>query len=273
MYIDTHAHLFFSEYRDDFDDMLARAFDAGVRSIVVPGTDVVTSRQAVALADRYPQLYACVGVHPHEAGKMTPEIFREIEHLSEHPRVVAIGEIGLDYHYDFSPPEVQHRVFSAHIALAIRRDLPIVVHSREAEPDTLRLVREQAGSAPGWRPGTAVRRGMRGVFHCFPGNSAMAQEVFGLGFVISFPGPVTFPSRPARPNLMHEVAIATPLNQILLETDSPYLTPVPHRGKRNEPSYLPLIARVIAEAKSITVAEVAEQTTRTAHELFGIPIS
>jgi TatD DNase family protein len=272
MLIDTHAHLFFAEYNDDFEEMLARAHAAGVGSVVIPGTDLATSRQAVSLAERYPQLYACVGIHPHEAGKLTPEIFSEIERLSEHPRVVAIGEIGLDYHYDFAPHDVQQRVFADHIALAIRRNLPIVIHSREAEPDTIRIVELLTLAAPGWRVGSGGSRGLRGVFHCFPGDTAMAQRVIDIGFVISFPGPVTFPARAAKPNLMHDVVTAIPLENILLETDSPYLTPVPHRGKRNEPSYLPIIAQTVAVRKNITVAAVADRTTRTAHELFGIPI-
>ena len=271
MLIDTHAHLFFDEYRDDLDGVIARAEEAGVGAIVIPGTDLATSREAVALADRYPRLYAAVGVHPHEAAKASSDTFAALEQLSMHPRVVAIGEIGLDYHYDFSPPDVQHAVFSEQIGLAIRRNLPVIIHTREAEADTLSIVTGMTDAAPDWKSAKDGGRPLRGVFHCFPGDETMARRVISAGFLISFPGPVTFPARPGRPNSMHDVVTAIPLEHILLETDSPYLTPVPHRGKRNEPSYLPLIAQTVAERKQIPFGEVERCTTATACALFGFP--
>ncbi len=268
-FVDTHAHLFFKEYEADLDLVLMRAVDAGVAQVVVPGTDLATSREAIALAERHPMLFAAVGIHPHEASTADAAALAEIERMSVHPRVVAIGEIGLDYHYDFSPRDTQRSVFAEQIGIAIRRNLPVIIHSREAESDTLDIVRRLSNSAPEWcRPGP---RGRRGVFHCFPGDTRMAEEVIALGFFLSFPGPVTFPARPNKPNAMAEVASAVGLEHVLLETDSPYLTPVPNRGKRNEPSMIPEIARKVAELSGRAIEDVAQTTTRNAEWLFSLP--
>ncbi len=268
-FVDTHAHLFFKEYRADLDVVLSRAADAGVTRVVVPGTDLSTSREAVTLTEQHPMIFAAVGVHPHDASSADSDALAEIEQLSGHPRVVAIGEIGLDYHYDFSPRDIQRNVFSAQIALAARRGLPIIIHSREAEDDTERIVRECCERTPAW--GMKDSRGRRGVFHCFPGDIGMAERVTTLGFFVSFPGPVTFPARPSKPNGMAEVAAALPLDHILLETDSPYLTPVPNRGKRNEPAMIPDIARKVAELSGRDIEEVARVTTKNAEWLFSLP--
>jgi len=273
MYVDSHAHLFKKDYAADLDDVLSRARDAGVDWIVNPGTDLETSREAIELAERYDIIYACVGYHPHEAARCDGRTLEEIEALSHHEKVVGIGEIGLDYHYDFSPRDRQQEVFALQIDIARRRKLPIVIHSREAEEDSLRIVeRKLTGESP-WRitadgdgEGAAARRG---VFHCFPGDEAMARKVNGWGFYISIPGPVTFVSKPQKPNLMAEVAARIPLDQMMLETDSPYLTPVPFRGKRNEPSRLPLIALRIAELKGVPVEEVGRVTSESGRKLFG----
>ena len=267
MFIDSHAHLFFKDYESDLDDVLQRARDAGVTAIVIPGTDLETSRASVELANKYAMIYACVGFHPHDAAKADEATLAEIEELSHHPRVVAIGEIGLDYHYNFSPPERQRDVFAAHIDIAQRRGLPIVIHSREAEQDTLRIVHEAIGNQPQWRNGEP-----RGVFHCFPGDVAMAQQVIGWNFMISIPGPITFSNKPAKPNTMIPVVQQIPMEHILLETDSPYLTPVPHRGKRNEPANIPLIAQTIAQLQGRPIEEVARFSTAGAQKLFGIRV-
>jgi TatD DNase family protein len=267
MIIDTHAHIFFKDYHTDFEDMLKRSSDAGIQSIVSPGTDLQTSRLSVELADRYPMVYACVGFHPHDASKADEPSLAEIETLSHHPKVVAIGEIGLDYHYNFSPKEIQRVIFREQIDLAIRRNLPIVIHSREAETDTLMIVEEKTSGAEMWRSG--IRKG-RGVFHCFPGDATMAAKVISWGYYISIPGPVTFLIKPGKPNLMAEVAMNISMDHLLLETDSPYLTPVPYRGKRNEPSYIIHIARKIAELRKCTFDEVCDRTTRNAENLFGL---
>ncbi len=267
MFIDSHAHLFFGEFGTDLADVLKRAQDAGVEIIVVPGTDLETSHEAVALAERFNSIYAAVGFHPHEARKADRASLEEIEKLSFHERVVAIGEIGLDYHYDYSPREAQREVFSAQIDIARRRHLPIVIHTREAEEDTLKIVGAKLEQDQAWMRDSARPKG---VFHCFPGDDQMARKVTGWGFRISIPGPVTFEGTTKRPNTMAAVAAATPLEQILLETDSPYLSPVPYRGKRNEPSRIPLIAARIAELRGITPEEVGRTTSAAARSLFGL---
>jgi len=266
MYIDTHAHLFFEDYSSDLAEVLSRAGDAGVERIVVPGTDLATSRESVALAERFEQIYAAVGFHPHEAAKATDEQLGEIEQMCTHEKVVAIGEIGLDFHYDYSPRDKQQTVFEHQIGIAARHDLPIIIHTREAERETLAIIEQQLRSLPEWRP----QGKPRGVFHCFPGDVGMARTILGWNFFLSIPGPVTFPAKPARPNTMAEVVTEIPIEHVLLETDSPYLTPVPFRGRRNEPSNIPLIAQKIADLRGQKIEEVAGATTKAARMLFGI---
>lgn len=266
-FVDSHAHLFFKEYQDDLGEVIRRAQDAGVVRIVNPGTDLATSRASIELAEKYEMIYAAVGFHPHDASKADDASLQEIETLSRHPKVVAIGEIGLDYHYNYSPPEKQREVFARQLGIANRRNLPIIIHSREAEPDTLRIVGEI--SLLNSSPSIAQRRG---VFHCFPGDATMARKVIGWGFYISIPGPVTFPVKPNKPNSMADVVAEIPMRHMLLETDSPYLTPVPHRGKRNEPSNIPIIAAKIAEVKELSVDEIARESSAAVQRLFNIPM-
>lgn len=279
--VDSHAHLFFKDFEKDFEDVLRRARDAGVDSIICPGTGLNTSRRAVELAEKYDSIYAAVGFHPHDSSKSwlpnnSPDksALEEIERLSHHPKVVAIGEIGLDYHYIFSPPEVQRAMFAAQIDIACRRDLPIIIHSREAEHDTLRIVEEKTAENESWGRSRAHPfdrfPAPKGVFHCFPGDSKMAWKVINCGFYVSLPGPVTFPSKPGKNNLMAEVAEHVSVEHILLETDSPYLTPHPFRGKRNEPANLTFIAKRIAELQDLSVADVVRATNFGVHRLFGI---
>ena len=270
MFVDSHAHLFFHEFQPDFEDVLKRAQEAGVRYIICPGTDLETSRESIALAEKYEMIYACTGFHPHDASKAHESALAEIETLSRYPKVVAIGEIGLDYHYNFSPPEKQRDVFSRQIDIAQRRNLPIVIHSREAEHDTLCIVEEKMKAVPSWRRSADGRPAPKGVFHCFPGDSGMARMVIDWGFFISIPGPVTFGSKPTKPNAMAEVVSKIPLEHILLETDSPYLTPAPNRGKRNEPSNIPHIARKIAELQDRSVEDVGRVSSLGVKMLFGV---
>lgn len=269
--IDSHAHVYYSEYGEDAAEVVGRAAGAGVRAIVCPGTNLTTTREALAMASDHDMVYAAVGVHPHEASSADDTVLGEIGRLRDQPKVVAIGEIGLDYHYNFSPPDVQRRVFEAQIRLARTCRLPVIIHSREAEEDTLRLVEEAVNAHPDWRGRPGVNEPARGVFHCFPGDLEMARRVLDLGFYVSFPGPVTFPVKPSRPNVMAEVAASVPLDRVLIETDSPYLTPHPHRGKKNEPSYLPLVAGKLAELRGIGVEDVCSITAGNAERLFGIP--
>ena len=265
MFIDSHAHLFFKDFQNDLNEVIKRARDAGIEYIVNPGTDLETSKESIELAEKYDMIYACVGFHPHDATKADDRSLEEIEKISRHPKVVAIGEIGLDYHYNFSSPEKQREVFAWQIEMAQRRNLPIVIHSREAESDTLRIVEEKLHSNSNWRV-----TGAKGVFHCFPGDVAMARKVIGWGFYISIPGPVTFPVKPNKPNSMADVVTKIPIEHILLETDSPYLTPVPHRGKRNEPSNIPLIAQKISELQGISIEAVSAASSKAACKLFSI---
>jgi TatD DNase family protein len=262
-YIDSHAHLFFADYTDDLDAVLSRANEAGVGMIIVPGTDVKSSQEAVMLAERHKNIFACVGIHPHEVAKASHQDLIEIQKLSEHSKVVAIGEIGLDYHYDFSPRDVQRAFFAEQLEIAVRRDLPVVLHMREATEDTLSIVEYAVHVNPKWKENS--REPMRGVFHCFPGTAEQALEVQNLGFCISYPGIVTFKNSESL-----EVLKQIGIHHVMLETDSPYMSPVPLRGKRNEPANIVLIGRRIAEGLDISEEEVASITTNNALRVFGL---
>lgn len=269
-FIDSHAHLTSKEFDADRDDVLQRAADAGVRFVLNPATNLDDSRRAVELADRHAMVYAAVGFHPHDARLADDRALESIEELSRHPKVVAIGEIGLDFHYNYSPRDVQDRVFRAQLALAQRRDLPVIIHTRESLEQTVATVQESISRAPGWREKAKDKNsrtaGPRGVFHCYPGDVATAWQLVGMGFYVSFPGIVTFKN----PGDALTVAGAISPEHLLLETDSPYLAPVPHRGKRNEPSYIPAIADRIAAAQQLTAEDIARTTTYNAFRLFGI---
>lgn len=271
-FIDSHAHIFYEDFRADLDGVMARAAASGIAAVVCPGTNLSTSRESVRLAGRFEGVWAAVGIHPHEASSADEQAFGEILSLSRDPRVVAIGEIGLDYHYDFAPREVQREVFARQLGLARERGLPVVIHSREAEEDTLRIVTEAVGADPSWRGRPGADPVARGVFHCFPGDVEMARQVIDLGFYISFPGPLTFAEKPGKPNLMAAVARIAPLGRVLLETDSPYLTPAPHRGTRNEPSYVAIIARRLSELSGKPLEEVSAATNANAANLFNITV-
>lgn len=272
MFIDTHAHLFVKEFRDDLDSVIQRAREAGVEYIISPATDLETSHKTIALAEKYDMVYACVGIHPHDASKGDDQALEEIEKLSSHPKVVAIGEIGLDYHYNFSPPDKQKEIFRKQIDIARRRNLPIVIHSRKAEEDVLQIVESAVNVDSNWRKNIVRDRfpAPKGVFHCFPGNVAMAWKVINMGFYISLPGPVTYNSKPQQSNSMIDVGTRVSPEHILLETDSPYLTPSPYRGKRNEPCHIPHIARKIAELQGLSLEDIARTSSLGAFKLFGI---
>jgi len=269
MYIDSHAHIFFEDYKSDLDDVLKRAREAGVEAIVVPGTTLETSEEAVRLAGQHDDVYATVGIHPHEASKSTPEVLKRIEELSLNPKVVAIGEIGLDYHYDFSPRDVQRDVFVKQIEIAVRRNLPIVVHTRESLEDAFLTVEDAVKLHPDWRRDKlnihTRNPALRGVFHCFPGGAEDVWRLLDLGFFVSYPGIVTFKNSPAI-----ETVKKIGYDHILIETDSPYMSPVPHRGKRNEPANVVLIARKIAEVFSVSEEDVGRAATFNTKRLFNI---
>lgn len=269
MYIDSHAHIFFDEFSEDLDQVLRRSAEAGVSTVIVPGTTLETSRMAVSLAETHSGVFACVGFHPHDAGAAGDDELREIEKLSNHPRVVAIGEIGLDFHYDHSPRERQLDVFRKQLEIAARRNLPVVIHTRDSVEVSIREVRKAAEEHGEWRSRGFEKgsvKGARGVFHCFSGTADEARTLFSYGFFVSYPGMVTFKKSPVLETLR-----TLGFENILLETDSPFLAPVPLRGKRNEPANIPLIANRIAEIVRTTPGIIAEQTSANSRHLFSLP--
>ncbi|MES1258883.1 MAG: TatD family hydrolase [Acidobacteriota bacterium] len=243
--IDSHCHLDDAKYAQDLDAVLDRAAQAGVARILCIGTGDGPPQLdcAIRLAERYEQISATVGVHPHEAAKVTPKTLDDLRDLGRHPRVVAFGEIGLDYHYDFSPREIQREVFTQQLKLARELDLPVTIHTREAWDDTLEILREN------WRG--------PGIFHCFTGDAPQAQQALALGFHLAFGGVLTFRTA----ENIREAARITPDDRLLVETDAPYLAPIPWRGKRNEPSFMPETVRRLAEVRGATPEHIAAITT------------
>jgi len=250
--VDTHAHLDFSAFDADREAVIARAAAAGVRWIVNPGADLESSRRAVRLAQQHEGVYAAVGVHPHEAQACTPATLAELRRLARQPKVVAIGEIGLDYYRDLSPRPAQRQAFRQQLELAAEVGLPVLIHDREAHEDILAILSES-------RP--------RGILHAFSGDLRMAQRVIALGLYIAVGGPITYQNARVLPALLP----ALPADRLVLETDCPYLTPHPYRGQRNEPAYLRLVAERLAELRGVSFAEMARQTTENARRALGIP--
>ena len=252
---DTHAHLHFPEFDADRDEMLARARAGGVRRMLTIGTEPATSRAAVALAAREADVWATVGIHPHDAAEADAAAVDEIERLAAEPRVVAIGEIGLDYFRNLSPREDQRRVFRALLGIARRAGKPVVVHCREAHEDVLAILAEERVDD------------VRGIMHCFSGDVAIARRCLDLGLVISLAGPVTYPNARALP----EVARFVPADRLVVETDCPFLPPQSYRGKRNEPAYLAITAARVAELRGEPIEAMAARMTANACALLGIP--
>lgn len=251
--IDSHCHLDFDVFDNQRDKMVADADEAGVHTIVNIGVDIPSSKRSVELAEQYGCIYATVGIHPHDARKVDERTIGELRELAEHPRVVAIGEIGLDYYRDMSPRNVQQRVFREQLELACDVKLPVVIHTRESFEDSLTIVRDYVDHLPG------------GVFHCFPGDVEEAERVFDIGFVISVGGIITFKS-----SMMSRMVAEVPLENVLLETDAPYLAPVPFRGKTNCPAYVVHTCRKLAEIRGESVQEVEKITDRNVRKLFGL---
>ena len=253
--IDTHCHLNSPDFAADLPDVLRRACEAGVERLVCVGYDMESSVRAVELANEFAEISAVVGIHPHDADTLTPEAEDQLRSLaSNRGCVVGIGETGLDYYRNLSPREVQQQAFRRHIRLAQELELPLVIHSRDAGEDVLNVLREEGMPA----------RGV--VMHCMPGDADFARGSIELGCYVGIDGPVTFKNA----QVLYEIVGGLPIERILLETDCPYLTPHPYRGKRNEPSYLPLIAAKVAEAQGLTVEEVSAMTTANARKLFGL---
>jgi TatD DNase family protein len=255
MLIDSHAHLEMKEFDSDREDVIKRAGEVGVAFIVTVGTNLALSRKAVALAQKYENIYATIGIHPHDAAKTDNKTFESLKELAQKQKVVAYGEIGLDFFRNISSQDKQIEIFGLQLELARELNLPVIIHDREAHQQALKMVKA-----------SGVRRG---VFHCFSGDYVMAKQCIDLGFYISIPGVVTY----EKAKTIQDVAGHVPLSSLLLETDAPYLTPVPHRGKRNEPSYIINTAKKVAEIKKILWEEVAQITTDNTMNLFGIEAS
>ena len=253
-FIDSHVHLDFPEYADELDAVIERARTAGVRKMLTVGTTLDGSVSSLEIAKRYPFIYSTAGVHPHEAASVDENTLSRIRQLTEHEKVVAIGEVGLDYHYEHSPRDIQKKVFCDFIAMAKDCKLPLIIHTREAEADTMDILTAQ-------KAGDAI-----GVIHCFSGSLEMAKRCVDLGFYISIPGIVTF----NKATNVHDVVRNIPIDRMLIETDSPFLAPVPYRGKRNEPSYVVKVAEKVAELKELSVEDVARITTLNTEKLFSI---
>ena len=253
MAIDTHAHLEMEAFDDDREAVLARAAEAGLTAIVTVGTTLPDCEKAVALTRLYKPVYAAVGIHPHEVKDIDAATYDALRVLAQQEKVVAIGEIGLDFFYDLSPREVQLRRFQEQLNLAEELDLPVIIHDREAHPEILEILRPRKGR-------------LRGVLHCFSGDWTMACECLDLGFHLSVAGPVTY----RKADQLRAVAREMPLERLLIETDAPYLAPQPYRGKRNEPAYVVETARTLAEIRGIPVDELERQTTANARRLFSI---
>ncbi|HEY1659771.1 MAG TPA: TatD family hydrolase [Candidatus Sulfotelmatobacter sp.] len=263
MFIDSHAHLDGEKFDTDRDEVIARARAAGVQTIVAIGNgdgpeDVGCG---IHLAEQYPFIYATLGIHPHEARLADEAAYQTMERLAKNPKVIAWGEIGLDYYYDHSPRDVQKNVFLRQMELAAAAKLPIVIHCRPSDNsenawvDCLSLLREQWAS-----------RGLGGILHCFTGNWSQAKAALDMGFMISFAGNLTFP----KAQQIRDAALEVPIDRMLIETDSPYLAPVPHRGKRNEPAYVIETARRLGELRGRTAEEMGTQTTRNFYNFFKI---
>jgi len=265
-FLDSHTHLESPRFEPDRDQVIARARSAGVTRMVSCSADLSTSSAEIALADRWPGVYAAVGIHPHEARsvirgnctrrghwELDESSFRRLAEIAAHPKVVAIGEIGLDYHYDFSPRDVQHAVFARQLALGCELDLPVILHNRESDQDLRRLV-DGAAACP------------RGVLHCFLADQAMAEWALAKGFYLGIGGVITFKSA----HHLAEIVRQVPLGRLLIETDAPYLAPHPKRGRRNEPAFVVHVAERLADVLGLSLQEVAHQTTENACRLFGL---
>ena len=263
MYVDSHAHLDGKQFDADREQVIARAQEAGVRTIVAigngDGPPVLDA--GIRLAEKFPFLYATIGIHPHEARLASDHAFGEMEQLARHPKVIAWGEIGLDYYYDHSPREMQKQVFLRQMELASAAKRPLVIHCRPSEgsddawEDCLGMIKEH------WAP-----KGLGGILHCFTGDWDQAQRALDMGFMISFAGNVSYP----KAEQIRAVALRVPLDRILVETDSPYLAPVPHRGKRNEPAFVKETARTVGELRGLSMEEAGGQTSRNFYDFFKL---
>ncbi|MBW2064834.1 MAG: TatD family hydrolase [Deltaproteobacteria bacterium] len=253
MLIDTHAHLDMEDYEEDLDEVLGNSLAAGVAGVITIGIDVESSLRALELAGRYEWIYCSIGFHPHNAGDLTPEVLLRLCELAKEAKVVAWGEIGLDFFRKYSPLEQQVQAFSSQLDRAVEHGLPVIIHSREANDQVLEIVSRKG-------------RNQKGVMHCFSGDYDMAMRFIELGYFISIPGVVTYPNA----HNVREVAKKVPIEYLLLETDAPFLAPIPKRGRRNEPQFLVYTARKVAEIREMDFQDLVRFTTENARRLFSI---
>ncbi len=258
--IDTHCHINFDSYDKDRDAVIQRAAEEGVRRIINPGVDVQTSQAALDLAARHEGIYAAVGIHPNSTADVDAATLSEIEAMTRHTGVVAIGEIGLDYYWDKSPKAAQMKAFEAQLALAAKLELPVIIHNREASEDVIAVLENWVQDLP------PALRDRPGVMHSFSAPPAIAERTLKIGFYLGFTGPITYKNA----DELRRIAATVPLDRILVETDGPFLTPIPYRGKRNEPSYIPLIVERLASLKTISIEALGKATTENAQRLFGL---
>lgn len=263
MLVDSHCHLDFAEFDRDRDEVVQRARDAGVTFIINPGYDLPSSRRAIGLAERYPEVYAAVGVHPHEAKTVTGDVIAALRDLAAHPKAVAIGEVGLDFYRDLSPRDVQRRACEMQLALAAELELPVIIHSRDAHDEVMSMLGRFASPA-----GHLAERGPGRwcVLHAFSAGDEVAQTALDMGICLGIAGPVTF----AKARGLQAVARALPPERLLTETDSPYLTPHPYRGKRNEPARVRLVAEALAAIRGVSITQVGRWSLENARRLFGL---
>ncbi|MGV8119129.1 MAG: TatD family hydrolase [Candidatus Xenobiia bacterium LiM19] len=254
MPVDSHAHLQMKAFNDDYSDVISRAIQAGIEFIIVPGSDIPSSKKALEMHGLDRHIIPAVGIHPHDAKKASESAFSELEELASEQSVVAVGEIGLDFHYNFSPPEIQIAVLREQIQMAHRVGKPLILHSRESQHELLAILREEEGEKCG------------GVIHCFSGTVKEAEDLLKLGFYIGFTGIVTYKSAVE----LKKVAQAVPLERMLVETDAPYLTPNPHRGERNEPGFIPLIVDELARIRKTSADELGRALLDNTRRLFSI---
>ena len=259
MLIDTHTHLYHHKFDDDRDPVVARARAAGVSQMVLPAIDVASIHDAIKLSDRHDGVFVMSALHPSEVKDATDADFQAVIELAAHPNVVAIGESGLDYYWDRTFDDKQQDYLRRHIRLAVETDLPLILHNREATADIIRILAEE-------RAKLEKPERLRGILHCFVDDAETAHRASDLGFLVGIGGIVTFKN-----STLAEAVADIPLNQIVLETDAPFLAPHPYRGKRNEPAYVRLVAEKVAEVKGIGLEEVADVTSRTARALFALP--
>ena len=249
MLIDTHSHIYYEKYKDDLDEVIDRAEKNGVKKIICVGTDLDSSIKSLEISNKYNNVFCAIGYHPHESSKTIDNYLNELEEISKEDKVVAIGETGLDYYYNYSGPEIQKKRFIEQIELANSLELPVVIHNRESDDDLYNILEK-------YHP--------KGVIHCFSSDFDYAIKIIKLGIILSFTGIITFKN-----STLHDVIEKIDLSKFMIETDSPYLTPEPYRGKRNEPSYVYFIANKIAEIKDISIEEIINHTTKNALNLFN----